>query len=129
MLGLDAHIDPLPVEAISYQNTTGLNVGYDADDGTGYGKGSLDLSSAKGVRYEPRTGDTTVFYKPGAIKLDGEVGSLFGPRVGGGGGTLESKNAELTGAYDFIPGQGFVPSRTCRKPGTGGSGGGGGGSW
>lgn len=62
MLGLDAHIDPLPVEAISYQNATGLNVGYDADDGTGYGKGSLDLSSAKGVRYEPRTGDTTVFY-------------------------------------------------------------------
>ena len=33
--------------------------------------------------------------------------------VGGGGVIYDSKNADLTGALDYVPGQGFVPSQVC----------------
>jgi hypothetical protein len=33
--------------------------------------------------------------------------------VGGGGVTVDSKDANLTGAMDYVPGQGFVPSQVC----------------
>ena len=33
--------------------------------------------------------------------------------LGGGGVSYESKNADLTGALDYVPGQGFVPSQVC----------------
>jgi hypothetical protein len=33
--------------------------------------------------------------------------------LGGGGVTYDSKDANLTGAIDYVAGQGFVPSQVC----------------
>ena len=33
--------------------------------------------------------------------------------VGGAGIDINTANSDLTGAYDFVPGQGFLPSQTC----------------
>ncbi len=33
--------------------------------------------------------------------------------LGGGGVSYESKDANLTDAVDYVPGQGFVPSQVC----------------
>jgi hypothetical protein len=110
VLGLRAHVDPLPVGAVMFQHTTGANVSYDADAGGFYGKGKVDISSAVAIRHDlEANGDTTIFYKPGAITLEGEAGALFGGRLGGAGeaevqfavtvgrdGT--PKNLRLTGA-------------------------------
>jgi hypothetical protein len=86
VLGLNAHVDPLPVGAVQFQHTTGANVSYDGDAGGFYGKGKIDISSAVAIRHDLEAGgDTTIFYKPGAITLEGEAGALFGGRLGGSG--------------------------------------------
>ena len=33
--------------------------------------------------------------------------------VGGGGVTFDANNSDLTGALDYVPGEGFVPSQVC----------------
>jgi hypothetical protein len=33
--------------------------------------------------------------------------------IGGAGIDINTANSDLTGAYDFVPGQGFLPSQTC----------------
>jgi hypothetical protein len=33
--------------------------------------------------------------------------------IGGGGVDINTSNSDLTGAYDFVPGDGFIPSQTC----------------
>ena len=44
-----------------------------------------------------------------------EAGGKIDLGVGGGGVTFNENNSDLTGALDYVPGQGFVPSQVCAK--------------
>jgi hypothetical protein len=81
------HIDVPPVESVAYEINAGADASYNIDTPGGYGKGSLSLGSAIGIKKnlthgKPNSGDITAYYRyNGKAGLDG--GLLVGEGFGG----------------------------------------------
>ncbi|CAA9479208.1 MAG: hypothetical protein AVDCRST_MAG30-693 [uncultured Solirubrobacteraceae bacterium] len=86
VMGWDVDIDVPPVESAYYQTGPGATLSAGADNGLAYGKGSIDVQHALGVRRDfttgtPTSGDTTIYYNV-AGKGSGEAGAMIGETAG-----------------------------------------------
>ena len=86
IMGWDVDIDVPPVESAYYQTGPGATLSLGADNGLAYGKGSIDIQHALGVRHDftkgtPSSGDTTIYYNV-AGKGSGEAGAMIGRTAG-----------------------------------------------
>src|SRR3954454_1397581 len=109
------HIDIPPVESVAYEVNAGVDASYNIDTPGGYGKGSLSLGSAIGIKKnlthgKPNSGDITAYYRyNGKVGLDG--GLLVGE--GFGGALAGDMTLAVTFASDGKP-------KTLSLTGTGG---------
>jgi hypothetical protein len=98
----------LPLDNPQIQNATlaflrGINPVTGGPADTVAAAGQLKDAILQNAKAQVRTYDTDSTNAGGNIDLG----------LGGGGVSYDSKNADLTGALDYVPGQGFVPSQVC----------------
>ena len=98
----------LPLDNPAVQNATlaflrGINPVTGGPADTAAAAVALKDAILQNAKAQVRTYDTDSTNAGGNIDLG----------LGGGGVSYESKNADLTGALDYVPGQGFVPSQVC----------------
>jgi hypothetical protein len=100
----------LPLDNPDIQNATlgllrGINPVTGGPADTAAAAAQLKEAVLQNAKAQVRTYDTS----------SSQAGAKVDLGVGGGGVTFDSNNSDLTGAMDYVPGQGFVPSVVCVK--------------
>ncbi|WP_270045908.1 hypothetical protein [Solirubrobacter ginsenosidimutans] len=100
----------LPLDNPDIQNATlgllrGINPVTGGPADTAAAAAQLKEAVLQNAKAQVRTYDTS----------SSQAGAKVDLGVGGGGVTFDANNSDLTGAMDYVPGQGFVPSQVCVK--------------
>jgi hypothetical protein len=100
----------LPLDNPEIQNATlallrGINPVTGGPADTAAAAAQLKEAVLQNAKAQVRTYDTSSTQAGGKVDLG----------VGGGGVTFDSNTSDLTGAQDYVPGVGFVPSQVCVK--------------
>ncbi len=104
-LQLDLPLDNPEVRNATLAFLRGINPVTGGPVDTAVAAAALKEAILRNAKAQVRTYDTSSTSAGAGIDLG----------VGGGGATYDSNDAELTGALDYVPGEGFLPSQVCVK--------------